>query len=102
MQFGLGPGPQGSLQHKSSHYVYDVRSGAILATHHFVGTAQKLDEELRQRIMRQTHEASTVPIEHLAVLSGYEAPPGEGPLHVDPQSRKLVRKVERTDRRIQA
>ncbi len=100
MEFGLGPGPTGSIQHMSSHYVYDVRTGSILATYHFVGTVQKADEELHRRILQQTHEASTMPLERLAVLSAHEAPSGAGPLHVDTSSKQLVRSADTAVRRV--
>jgi hypothetical protein len=90
------------MQDKSSYYVYDVRSGVIHATYHLIGTPHNADEELHSKILNQTHEASTIPLEHFAVLSESEIPPGEGPLYVDMQSRKLVRGVHHTDLRIRA
>jgi len=102
MRFGLEPGPEGSTQHQNSHYVYDVRSGTIVATFHFVGAARKLDEELRQRLLNQAHANSTVPLEHLAVLTESAMPSGEGPLLVDAVAKRLVRAAARPFPRVRA
>jgi len=100
VRFGLGPGPEGSTQHQSSHYVYDVRSGVIVATFHFVGAARQPDEALHRRILKQAHEASNAPLEHLAVLSGSEIPSGEGSLRVDPGAKRLVRTADHVPARV--
>jgi hypothetical protein len=91
MRFGLGPPPKGAAQHRSSHYVYDVRSGAIVATYHFVGAAQPSGEELDRKLSKQTHETSLVPLGHLAVLTENEIPLGEGPIRVDLSVKRLIR-----------
>lgn len=95
MRFGLGTGPEGSTQHQSSHYVYDVRSGTIIATFHFVGAARPLDGELHQRLRKQAHANSNVPFEHLAVLTDRAMPAGDGQLTVDAAAKRLVRTAER-------
>jgi hypothetical protein len=95
MRVGAGPGPDGAAHQQSSHYVYDLRSGVILATYHFVGAAPKSESDRLAAILKSSHETSSVPIEHLAVLTTQDVPPGEGELHVDHVMKKLVRK--RTD-----
>ena len=92
MGFGIGNGPEGVERHQRTFYIYDVRNGNILATHHFFGAAREYSDELRDGLTRQAHEGSGVPLEHIEVLSGLEIPEGEGPLHVNTGAKNLVRK----------
>jgi hypothetical protein len=102
MGFGIGAGPAGASQHHSRRYVYDVRSGIILGTFHFVGAAKHSTDELHRQLSRQVHESSAVAEEHLAVLSEAELPPGEGPLRVEVTTKQLVRSAHRAASRIRA
>jgi hypothetical protein len=91
MRVGIDPGPSGTDQHQSSHYVYDVRSGVIVSTYHFVGAAPKSEADRLEEMLKSTHEASRVPLEYLAVLTSRDVPPGRGALHVDHVAQQLVR-----------
>ncbi len=100
MPIGLGPGIDGAPRHESTYYVYDARTGAIVATYHFAGAAPKAEAERMEGLRQGTHETSGVPVEHLGVLSAREAPPGEGVLRVDHAAQKLVRATRHFDPRI--
>jgi hypothetical protein len=101
MAWGIGAGPQGAENHRSTHHVYDTRDGRILATFQFVGSPKEPGEELHRRLAKQVNEASDVPLEHIDVLTGAEIPEGDGPLHVDPEARQ-VRRTIGSPRRIRA
>src|SRR5262245_39476431 len=92
MHIGAGQGPGDAARHQSTHYVYDVRSGAIVAVHHFAGAAAKSEAERRTSLLRTSHQASGIALEHLDVLTGQDVPAGGGELQVDPASRRLVRR----------
>jgi len=92
MRIGAGQGPGDAARHQSSHYVYDVRSGVVVTVHHFAGAAPRSEAERREAILKGSHEASGIALEHLAVLSNPELPPGEGELRVEPASRRFVRR----------
>ncbi len=100
MHIGLGPGIDGAPRHESTYYVYDARTGAIIATYHFAGAAPKSETERINGLRQGTHETSGVPVEHLGVLSAREVPPGEGVLRVDHAAQKLVRASQHHDPRI--
>ncbi len=102
MAFGISAGPAGAGQHQSSRYVYDVRSGVILATFHFVGAAKHSTDDLHRQLLKQVNESSAVAQEHLAVLSETELPEGEGPLRVDVNTKQLMRSADRAPTRIRA
>ena len=92
MRIGAGQGPGDAAQHQSSHYVYDVRSGAIVGVYHFAGAAPKSETERREAILKGSQQASGIALEHFAVLSNPELPTGEGELRVEPASRRFVRR----------
>jgi len=92
MRIGIDPGPGDAPQHQSSHYVYDVRSGIIVGAYHFAGAAPKSESERLTAMLKSSHEASGVPLEHLAVLTNPDVPAGEGELHIEHAKRQLVRK----------
>lgn len=91
MRIGVGPGPSGAAQHQSTHYVYDARSGDIVGVHHFLGAAPDSDADRVASLLRAAHQASGVPLEHLAVLTNPDMPTGDGALRVAPQNGQLVR-----------
>jgi hypothetical protein len=91
MRIGAGQGPGDAARHQSSHYVYDVRSGAIVGVYHFAGAAPKSEAERHQALLKGSHEASGIALEHLAVLSNPDLPAGQGELRVEPASRRVVR-----------
>ena len=41
MRIGSADGPGKDHAHKSTHVIYDTRSGHIVATHHFIGAARR-------------------------------------------------------------
>ena len=92
MRIGTGPGPSDAPQHQSTHYVYDVRSGVIVGAYHFAGAAPKSEPERVTAMLKSSHEASSIPVEHLAVLTSPDVPAGEGELHIEHAKRQLVRK----------
>src|SRR5262245_33690728 len=91
MRIGTGRGPGDGPDHEATLYVYDVRSGAIVGAYHFSGAA-KSEGERHASILKVSHDASGIAREHLAVLGNAEVPAGEGELHVEPATRRLVRK----------
>lgn len=102
MGFGIGAGPEGAAHHQTTRYAYDIRSGAILATFHFVGAPKLYDEELHRQVSRQVQETSTISAEHIAILSEAQLPEGEGSLRVDVESKQLIRSVHHVPQRILA
>jgi|KBSSwiStaDraftv2_1062776.scaffolds.fasta_scaffold1055450_3 hypothetical protein len=100
MDIGAGPGPDRAHAKQKTHYVYDVRSGAIVSVHHFVAAHSTSEENRIAEAMKTSSEASGVPIEHLAILTDPEIQPGRGTLHVDPAAKKLLRKAVAFDPRI--
>ncbi len=100
MRIGTGAGPAGEAQQQSSHHVYDVRSGAIVGTYHFSGAAPKSEPERLKAILKSSHEAAGVPLEHLAVLSNADVPLGDGELSIEPAAKQLVRKAGKFDPRV--
>jgi len=92
MHIGAGQGPGDAARHQSTHYIYDMRSGAVVGVYHFAGAAPKSEAERRETILKGSHQASGIALEHLAVLSNPELPPGEGELRVEPASRRFVRR----------
>ncbi len=91
MRIGTEDGPHGSAR-QSLHIVYDARSGVIVETHFFAGDAAQLQNDRRLKATRAAHASSGIAHEHLAVLTDPDIPQGEGELHVDRQSRRLVRR----------
>jgi hypothetical protein len=91
MRIGTGPGPSGAFEHQATHYVYDSRSGAIVAVYHFAGASPKSNAEQREAILKGSHESTGIPLEHLAFLTNPDVPSGEGELRVHHQTQRLVR-----------
>jgi hypothetical protein len=100
MRIGTGNGPSDAFQHQSNHCVYDVRSGVIVGTYHFAGAAPKSEPERLRAMLKSSHEASSIPLEHLAVLTNPDVPAGEGELHIEHSKRQLVRKRSAYDPRV--
>ena len=44
MRIGSADGPGEDRAHKSTHVIYDTRSGHIVATHHFIGAAPSSEQ----------------------------------------------------------
>ena len=91
MRVGIGSGPEGSSGHRSSHYVYDTRSGAIVAAHHFAGEERVSAADWIADVLHAAHEASGVAVEHLAVLTTPELPDTDGELRVADDRDRLDR-----------
>lgn len=100
MRIGTGAGPDGKHQHQSRHYVYDVRSGVIVCVHHFAGALPKSEVGRAREMVKGAHEASGIPVEHLAVLVDPEMPPGEGDLRIEHASCQLIRERASYDSRV--
>ena len=66
MRIGSADGPDKEHAHKSTHVVYDTRSGRILATHHFIGASPSSEQHRIDKLLKDAHETSRVPIDHLA------------------------------------
>jgi hypothetical protein len=90
MRIGSADGPGQERAHKSTHIIYDTRSGHILATHHFIGAAPS-SEKQRSDALTNAHETSGVPLAHLAMLTDPDLPHGDGEMRVDHASKRLVR-----------
>jgi hypothetical protein len=99
VRVGVEPGPEGASEHRSSHYVYDTRSGAIVAAHHFAGKERAREEGLVAELLNTAQEASGISAEHLAVLTMSGFPETEGAMRVADDGRGLVQ-VEGADLRI--
>lgn len=99
MRIGTGPGPGGSSEYQSTHYVYDIRSGVILETHHFVGKAKPLADREKELVETASRRCG-IPSEHLGALSNPEVESGQGVVRVDHKTRRLVRKEIGADLRI--
>jgi hypothetical protein len=91
MRIGSADGPDKEHAHQSTHVVYDTRSGRILATHHFIGAAPSSEQHRIDTLLKDAHETSRVPIDHLATLTNPHLPHGEGEVRVDHAARTLVR-----------
>ena len=100
MRIGTSRGPADGPHHQSTHYVYDLRSGAIIGAYHFSGAAARSEEERHASILSTSHHASGIALKDLAVLANPELPPGDGELHFDPAARRLVRRHPEKDRRL--
>jgi hypothetical protein len=99
VRVGVEPGPEGASGNHSSHYVYDTRSGAIVATHHFAGEERVREEDWIAELRNAAQEASGISAEYLAVLSTSGFPETEGAMRVAEDGRSLVQ-LEGADRRV--
>jgi hypothetical protein len=91
MRIGSGDGPSEQQAHKSTHVVYDTRSGRIVATHHFISAAPASEQHRIDKLLKDAHETSRVSLDHLATLTNPHLPHGEGEVRVDHAARTLVR-----------
>ena len=82
MRIGSAGGPGEQRTHQSTHVIYDARSGRIVATHHLIGAARAPEHRVSE-LVKDAHESSRVPLDHLAVLTDPDVPPGEGEVKVD-------------------
>jgi hypothetical protein len=90
MRIGSADGPGNDHAHKSTHVMYDTRSGHIVSTHHFIGAAPSLEQHRVNQLLKDAHEKSRVPLDHLAILSDPDVPHGEGEMRVDHAAKRLV------------
>jgi hypothetical protein len=90
MRIGSADGPDKERAHRSTHVIYDARSGRIVATHHTIGAARAPEHRVNE-LVSDAHESSRVPLDHLAVLTDPELPGGEGEVRVDHAGKRLVR-----------
>jgi hypothetical protein len=91
MRIGSADGPGKEQAHKSTHVIYDRRSGHILATHHFIGAAPSPEQRRMNQLLKDAHEMSRVPLDHLAILTNPDFPHGEAEMRVDHVAKRLVR-----------
>jgi hypothetical protein len=91
MRIGSADGPGAERAHKSTHVIYDTRSGHIVATHHFIDAAPSKEASRVHKLLNETHEKSRVALDHLAVLTNPDFPHGEGEMRVDHSAKRLVR-----------
>jgi hypothetical protein len=54
-----------------------------------------LEAEQTGAMLKAAQQTAGLPIDHLAILTDPEAPPGEGELRVDPAAGRLVRSLGR-------
>jgi hypothetical protein len=100
MRIGSADGPGKEQAHKSTHVIYDTRSGHIVATHHFIGAAPSLEQHRVNQLLKDAHEKSRVPPDHLAILSDPDFPRGDGEMRADHAARRLVRSGDAPAQRI--
>jgi hypothetical protein len=81
MRIGSVDGPGKEKADKSTHVIYDTRSGHIVATHHFIDAAPSPEQRRMSR----------VPLAHLAILTNPDFPHGEAEMSVDHAAKRLVR-----------
>ncbi len=91
MRIGSADGPGKDHAHKSTHVIYDTRSGHIVATHHFIGGAASPKQHRLDQLLKDAHEKSRIPIDHLEIVSDPDFPHGEGEVRVDHAAKRLVR-----------
>jgi hypothetical protein len=91
MRIGSVDGPGKEQAHKSTHVIYDTRSGHIVATHHFIGAASPPEQHRISELIKDAHKSSHVPLDHLAILADPDFPHGEGEMKVDHGAKRLVR-----------
>ena len=83
MRIGSADGPGEERAHKSTHVIYDTRSGHIVATHHFIDAAPSPEQHRVNQLLKDAHEKSRVPLDHLAILTNPNFPHGEGEMRAD-------------------
>ena len=91
MRIGSVDGPGKEKADKSTHVIYDTRSGHIVATHHFIGAASSPEQRRMNQLLKDAHEMSRVPLDHLAILTNPDFPHGEAEMSVDHAAKRLVR-----------
>jgi hypothetical protein len=100
MRIGSADGPGKGQAHKSTHVIYDTRSGHIVATHHFVGAPSPSEQHRLDEVLKRAHEQSRIALDHLAILTNPDFPHGEGEVSVDHAAKRLVRSGAAPARRI--
>jgi hypothetical protein len=91
MRIGSADGPGKERTHKSTHVVYDTRSGHIVATHHVISASPSPEPHLVKQLLKDAHEKSQLAVDHLAILTDPDIPHGEGGMSVDHAAKRLVR-----------
>lgn len=100
MRIGSADGPGKEKAGKSTHVIYDTRSGHIVATHHFIDAAPSPEQHRMNQLLKDAHEMSRVPLDHLAILTNPDFPQGEAEMRVDHAAKRLVRSGIAPARRI--
>jgi hypothetical protein len=100
MRIGSEDGPGKERPHKTTHVIYDARSGHIVATHHMISAAPSAAQHPINEMLKDAHERSRVALDHLAILTNPDFPHGEGEVRVDHEAKRLVRSGETPPRRI--
>lgn len=90
MRIGSADGPGKERAHKTTHVIYDARSGRIVATHHTIGAARSPEHRVND-LIKDAHASSRIPLDHLAILTDPDVPPGEGEVRADHAAKRLVR-----------
>jgi hypothetical protein len=99
MRIGSADGPGKERAHKTTQVIYDARSGQIVATHHTIGAAQAPEHRVNE-LIKDAHESSRVPLDHLAILTDPDLPDGEGEMRVDHAAKRLARSGSAPPKRI--
>jgi hypothetical protein len=99
MRIGSADGPGEQRAVRTTHVVYDTRSGQIVATHHTIGAARSPEHRIGD-LVKEAHETSRVPLDHLAILTDPDLPHGEGEVRVDHAAKRLVRSGAAPPKRI--
>ena len=99
MRIGSADGPGNERAHKTTHIIYDARSGRVVATHHTIGAARPPEHRVSE-LIKDAHESSRIPLDHLAVLTDPDLADGEGEVRVDHAAKRLVRSGSAPPKRI--
>ena len=99
MRIGSADGPDKERAVTATHVIYDARSGRIVATHHTIGAARSPEHRVSE-LIKDAHELSRVPLDHLAILTDPDLPHGEGEVRADHAAKRLVRSGAAPPKRI--
>jgi hypothetical protein len=91
MRIGSAGRPGKERSRNTTHVIYDTRSGHIVETHHFVGDASSSEPDRIAHLLKEAHEKSHLPLDHLAILTDPDFPQGDGEMKVNHAAKRLVR-----------